>query len=220
MRHKLFLFLIVTIWQYSYAQFSNVKKGDILDINGTKGIVFSVNEEGNHGTIMSVKAFRGEKDLFCSKSSYLKGVKMNDENDGRKNTTALFEHASTKHIILAEFPVFRWCKTLGKGWYIPSVEQLKVFVNYWLGNEVEEEDWDEDETTPVGKEISHKKKVNNTLLESGGIPFLNGVFSSTVDDDGKILVFQYDRKKDFWQFLHVNPMKIDKDCVGRAFYDF
>lgn len=204
----------------SFAQFSNVKKGDIIDVNGVKGLVFMVNEDGNHGTIMSVKAFRGDKNLFCTKASHLKGIDMSSKSEGSSNTKNLFDYASSNKIPLQQFPVFHWCKSLGKGWYIPSVEQLNKFINYWIGNEIEEEDWDEDETENKEKEVPQKKAINNTLLNAGGIPFLNGVFTSTIDNDGKIHVFQYDRKKDFWQFIQLNPMKIDADCVGRAFYDF
>ena len=33
----------------AHAQFSNIKQGDIIDINGTKGLVFQVDESGSHG---------------------------------------------------------------------------------------------------------------------------------------------------------------------------
>ena len=36
------------------AQVKNVKKGDVLQVNGVKGIVFNVNEDGTHGQMMSV----------------------------------------------------------------------------------------------------------------------------------------------------------------------
>ena len=82
---KYFLLLLLTAYcQYSLAQFSNVQKGDVLSINGVKGIVYAVNEDGTHGTIMSVKAFRGAKNLYCAKASYLKGLEMSDQTDGKK----------------------------------------------------------------------------------------------------------------------------------------
>lgn len=40
------------------AQFSNVKLDDILDVNGIKGIVFMVDEAGEHGSIMSIDLIR------------------------------------------------------------------------------------------------------------------------------------------------------------------
>ena len=45
------------------AQVKNVKKGDVLQVNGVKGIVFNVNEDGTHGQMMSVKALRGKQNL-------------------------------------------------------------------------------------------------------------------------------------------------------------
>lgn len=155
------------------AQVKNVKKGDVLQVNGVKGIVFNVYEDGTHGQMMSVKAFRGKQNLYCVKSAYLKGVSMLDENDGKANTDELFAYASAKGISLTNYPVYNWCKSLGDGWYIPSINQLKAFVNYWLGNTDVEVDWEEDENVnAVDDSMPHTKVVNNILLEAGGIPFL------------------------------------------------
>ena len=73
MRNIAFLLISYLIPLICNAQVKDVRKGDILQVNGVKGIVFNVNEDGTHGQMMSVKAFRGKKDLFCTKSSYLKG---------------------------------------------------------------------------------------------------------------------------------------------------
>lgn len=143
------------------AQVKNVKKGDVLQVNGVKGIVFNVYEDGTHGQMMSVKAFRGKQNLYCVKSAYLKGVSMLDENDGKANTDELFAYASAKGISLTNYPVYNWCKSLGDGWYIPSINQLKAFVNYWLGNTDVEVDWEEDENVnAVDDSMPHTKVVN------------------------------------------------------------
>ena len=216
------LFIIAIFTSLScHAQHKDVKIGDILTINGVKGIVFNVNEDGTHGQIMSVKAFRAKKDLFCSKSSYLKNLSMTSETDGKQNTQELSAFCAANNIPLANFPVFNWCKSLGDGWYIPSILQLKSFVNYWLGNFEVAVSWEEDEEDVViDDSVPHTKIVNTALLEAGGIPFLNGVFSSTLDNKHKVDVFEYNKEDGKWKFKKVNPMKIDKFCVGRAFYDF
>lgn len=206
---------------YCSAQFKDVKMGDILTIDGIKGIVFNVNENGTHGQIMSVKAYRAKKDLFCSKASYLKDLSMLSENNGKQNTEEIYNYCKVNNIPLDVFPVFNWCQTLGSGWYIPSISQLKDFVNYWLGNYDVVLDWEEDEDEiVVDASMPHTKIVNNILLEAGGIPFLNGVFSSTLTDKRKVYVFKYNKDDGKWIFKKVNPMKIDQYCVGRAFYDF
>ena len=217
------LLIIITIFTslFSHAQYRDVKIGDILTINGVKGIVFNVNEDGTHGQIMSVKAFRAKKYLFCSKSSYIKNLSMTSETDGKQNTQELYAFCAANNIPLVNFPVFNWCKSLGDGWYIPSILQLKSFVNYWLGNFEVAVSWEEDEEDIViDDSVPHTKIVNTALLEAGGIPFLNGVFSSTLDNKHKVDVFEYNKEDGKWKFKKVNPMKIDKFCVGRAFYDF
>lgn len=222
MKNILLLYILFICALNLCAQVVDVEKGDILVINGVKGIVFSVDETGRHGTMMSLKAFRGENNLFCSKPSLLKQLSMNSTTDGMANTQELFTYISANNIDIECFPVFNWCKTLGSGWYIPAIEQLKVFVNFWLGNEDLEVDWEEDEPIQVKEDdkIPHTKKINNIIMREGGTPFLNGVFSSTLSKDKKIDVFNYSKADGSWEFSSKNPKKIDKYSVGRAFYDF
>lgn len=90
-----------------------------------------------------------------------------------------------------------------------------------LGNTDVEVDWEEDENVnSVDDSMPHTKVVNNILLEAGGIPFLNGVFTSTLDASKKVDVFEYNKDDGKWKFYKINPMKLDAFCVGRAFYDF
>ncbi len=212
---------IIFISLFCQAQFKDVKVGDILSVEGVKGVVFKVNEEGTHGQIMSVKAFRAPKDLFCTKSSHLKGLSMLSETDGKQNTDELYSYCKMNNVPLSIFPVFNWCKTLGQGWYIPSILQLKDFINYWLGNKNVAIEWDEDEEETISDDSKpHTQLVNSILLEAGGIPFLNGAFSSTLDDNHKVDVFEYNKEDGKWKFKKTNPMKVDRYCTGRAFYDF
>ncbi len=200
-----------------------IQKGDILTIGNTKGIVFFVDETGEHGIVMSVKALRMKKNMFCKKSSYVKGIRDNSTIDGEENTKDILTYAKSNGNPIYDYPLFEWCLSLGKGWYIPSSEELKVFVNYWLGNEVEvvwEEDDTEIETTLPDSGKTHKQKVNELLLNAGGIPFLNGVLTSTLTKNGDIVTFMYDRKKDTWRFEEIDPNDADEFTVGRAFYKF
>ena len=45
------------------AQVKNVKKGDVLQVNGVKGIVFNVNEDGNHGQMIALRLL--EENRIC-----------------------------------------------------------------------------------------------------------------------------------------------------------
>lgn len=205
-----------------YAQdFSGVKKGDILEVNGTKGIVFRIDEDGIHGTMMSINAFRGVKNAWCFQSKYVENISADSKTDGMKNTQAVYDYASNNHIDLQEFPVFAWCNSLGEGWYIPAVSQLEQFINYWLGND-NELDWDEDDESDnkIDENLPHPKLVNTKLLDAGGIAFTSGVYTSTKDKKGDVYTYYYHSLKKWWKFCRRNPMNLDRSMVGRAFYNF
>lgn len=65
---KILLSLLSVCWLAAHAQFSDVSTGDIIDINGTKAIVYQVDESGCHGTAMSINCLRGVKDSWCNDS--------------------------------------------------------------------------------------------------------------------------------------------------------
>ena len=66
MKRLLFVFLSVCC-ATAHAQFSNVNIGDIININGTKAIVYQVDETGSHGTAMSINCLRGVSDSWCKR---------------------------------------------------------------------------------------------------------------------------------------------------------
>lgn len=203
------------------AQVAEVKKGDVLVVNGVRGIVFCVDESGCHGTMMSVKAYRAEGRIFCTKPSLLKNISMSSTTDGKANTEELFSYVADNNIELSRFPVFNWCRSLGEGWYIPSIEELKVFVNYWLGNDDLEVDWGDDEDVAVEDDgVEQTKRVNEIIMDAGGTPFLNGVFSSTLSKEKKVSLFEYNKEKGEWRFSAQRVSWVDEFTNGRAFYDF
>ncbi len=114
---------------------------------------------------------------------------------------------------------FLWCEKLGEKWYIPSVNELETFINFWLGNNIFLE-WDEDAENEIEENNIFYKTINNKLLDAGGSAFINGVYTSTVDKDGKVYVFQFDRKKNTWKFKPKSKTGLGQDCVGRAFVKF
>jgi hypothetical protein len=101
---------------------------------------------------------------------------------------------------------------------------MEAFVNWWLGNEVEL-DWDdesENETKAptINTETPFMKQVNNQLLEAGGIPFINGAFTSTENEKGKLSVFWYNNRKNYWQFSAVSKTGVGTLYLGRAFFEY
>ena len=203
----------------AHAQYSNVSVGDILDFNGVKGIVYQVNETGSHGTVMSINCLRGVKDSWCSDGKMANRVPMtSDESDGFKNTKSVIDFAKSNNA-MSKFPIFKWCEDLGEGWYVPSLKELEAFVNFWLGNN-QDIDWEAEEETQIDNTKPYYKQINAKIIEAGGIPFLNGVFTSTVNEDGKVYVFWFDRQKNTFSFKKQSKDDLSKYFVGRAFRKF
>ncbi len=219
---NLMIILLSVCCMSAHAQFSDVALGDIIDINGVKGIVYQVDETGCHGTAMSIKCLRGVKDAWCNDKKITKEMPLfADEQDGLANTKAVIEYANSMGT-LDKFPVFKWAQELGEGWYIPSLKELEAFVNYWVGNE-QTIDWDaevEEVENVIDDSKPFYKQVNKKMLDAGGVPFLNGVFTSTVNEDGRAYVFWFNRQKNAWSFMKVKVDKLSQYLVGRAFYRF
>lgn len=213
------IFLCFLVFSYAYAQFEDVRKGDIIEINGVKAIVFSLDEYGN-GTAMSIKAFRGKKAPWCSDSKVLKSLHAESTTDGKANTQAVFDYCQANSINLSQFPAFEWCSKFGEGWYILAEDQLKQFINFWLGNE-QEFNWDDEEDeTGLDLNASSPKQINERIMEAGGTPFFTGVYTSTMDEKQRITVYDYNENKKTWRFRQVSPTKLKLYMSGRACYDF
>ena len=161
------------------AQFTDVKKGDIIEIDGVKAIVWQVDETGEHGCAMGIKPLRGIDDAWCKNKKIDDNMPaMNDDSDGLANMQTLYAFAEEEGIPMSDFPAFEWCQKLGPEWYIPSVKELEGFINFWVGNE-QDMDWNIDDETEqaLDNERPYYKQVNNKMLDAGGISFINGVFS-------------------------------------------
>ena len=217
---KIVMILLSMCCITAHAQLSDVNVGDIVDIDGIKGIVFQVDETGSHGVLMSINCLRGISGTWCNDKKIAKDMPVpKSETDGRSNTQMVTEYAKSRNA-LNKFPVFEWCAKLGEGWYIPSYKELEAFVNYWLGNE-QIIDWDSEEEVVIEDNRPFYKQVNEKMIEAGGVPFLNGVCTSTINDDGKVYVFWFDRQKNSFSFkTWAKGGSFNKYIVGRAFYKF
>lgn len=220
--------LCCLFWGAAQAQFENVNKGDIIEIDGTKAIVFRVDGNG-HGSAMSINALRGKKDAWATSKKDGYKIPAYSETDGMANTQAVYNYAKSNGISLSNFPAFEWCNRLGSNWYIPSTKQMEVFVNYILGNE-QEYDWDSEDEIEMDVQNLSTKEINERILEAGGIPFISstpsggfatmGIYTSTKNSDNKVYVYTMDPKKNMWSFKKVSISSIGKYMMGRAFIDF
>ena len=97
--------------------------GDYYNVNGKEGVVFWVDETGKHGKIVSMTESSSELVWSSDKIEKKRLIGATDEYDGAKNmeVVKLIPDWRTK------YPAFKWCADLGKGWYLPAIEELKIF---------------------------------------------------------------------------------------------
>lgn len=203
----------------AHAERNVINVGDIINIHGHQAMVFVLDDTGVHGKAMYIGAFRGIDSPWCRNGKHIKKLlDMSNCENGKLNTEKVTLYANNNNAWLL-FPVFSWCHSLGEEWFIPSLKELEAFINFWLGNE-EVFNWDEESELEIDSSKPFFKEINQRLIDSGGIPFINGVYTSTIDKNGKVYVFNYNRIKNTWSLKRMSVTSLDQNCVGRAFINF
>lgn len=148
--------------------------GDLYDDGERRGVVFEVSQDGEHGKIVSLaedkKAWAGgnivDKWIGASVASTLK-TQANNFFDGAKNLHAIVAFTKWQE----KFPAFAWCESLGRGWYLPAIDELKSL-------------------------MEHSAALNTTLKENEAkeLNFDDCYWSSTEFDDDKTYAYICDKK--------------------------
>lgn len=139
-------FFFFTIMKAQY------KIGDIYNEDGIKGIVVKVEDNGQHGIIMSLDKFDGKwysnkKLKFLTDAFY--------ENDGEKNMAVIENFITKNSLTWDEFPFFQWCRNKGEGWYAPAREEMEVIITAMNGS--------------VGKYNEYNMKAfDRIIMDNGG----------------------------------------------------
>lgn len=112
------------------------KAGDYYDDGVRQGVVFDVWDGGRHGKIVSLDQVKlpwsSNEDVWVGAVS---------EDDGNVNTDKVMSLANSD-----EYPAFEWCRSKGKDWYLPAINELSLLL---LNSDV-------------------RDAVNNTLEQHGG----------------------------------------------------
>lgn len=121
-----------------------MKIGDYYNDGHIKGVVINVDSSGNHGLIWSLQRhycqwYDGTKDVHTGARHPL---------DGRINQNMVLKNFSKW-----DYPAFRWCESLGEGWYLPAIGELQHLRNN-----------------------SYLSAIENTLKKYGGDPLYDGRF--------------------------------------------
>ncbi len=143
--------VLLTLSSYAAAQESTggdtpkqrYKVGDYYHVNGLEGVVFEVDESGEHGKIVSMT--QSEPLCWCG-DAYEDGVYWgaDDRYDGAKNCALILQKIKPKKV--PRYQAIHWCMQLGEGWYLPAELELASLM---LNEEV-------------------LTAVNKTLIEHGG----------------------------------------------------
>ena len=102
------------------------KVGDLYDVDGVKGLIFRVNEDGQSGLIVSLT----ESQTKLAWSTELVVTNATSRKNGAENCEKIMAIADWS----SKYPAFVWCKSLGDGWYIPSVNELRELLIIGSGN--------------------------------------------------------------------------------------
>lgn len=137
--------------------------GDYYDVDGKQGVVFVVSSDGRHGRIVSLD--RSEELCWAVDSLAQISSNTKHQSDGMENQRIIEQNADWQ----SKYPAFAWCANKGDGWYLPSINELRVM------------------TMNQGVYDA----VNKTLLDVGGTPFydermIKRLYSST---EGNICVW-------------------------------
>lgn len=129
------------------------KVGDYYNDGKKEGVVFWVTDGGKHGKIVSLTQSTELLNWASDVNEQKRQIGTNDENDGSKNMTIVKQISDWK----TKYPAFKWCVDMGEGWYLPAVEELKLFT--------------------MNKDVIGV--VNKTLMQHSGAPIKKYYWSST-----------------------------------------
>ena len=100
------------------------KVGDYYNDGVREGVVFEVSADGRHGKIVSMKQSAEILQWSSDSAEQKRLLGADGETDGAANMAKVKAISGWE----AKYPAFKWCADLGEGWYLPSIEELKVFM--------------------------------------------------------------------------------------------
>ena len=179
---KIMLSIIALVSSISMVQAQTYKIGDVYDKGGVKGVVFYVDDSGEHGLLVSPSGFEGK---WCKKEQAKNTINCYDEKDGAVNMETIATYIKDNDASWDEFPLFQWARSLGEGWYIPASDELKLLAKAINGGE----EYSEKNINKFAK-ILKKEKGQGFINKGLGHPddFMN-IYSSTEMRDSQGLVF-------------------------------
>ena len=131
--------------------------GDYYNENGKEGIVIEVDQDGNNGKIISL--YHSPTTLQWASDSVEQNRLVGTiyMSEGVRNLAKIEEIPNW----MGKYPAFKWCFDYGKGWYLPSLQEVERFLIF-----------------PAIREA-----INRGLTENGGTPLSDVSYWSSTEDD-------------------------------------
>ena len=176
--------------------------GGIYDDNGVRGMVIWLDESGMHGVMLSLE--ESAEPRFVSWSairSALPQTLAGDKNDGRTNMESVARYIDANGLSWDDFPAFKWCRDLGEGWYLPSIDELLMLGSTFNGGQ------------RMKFDRRARQQFNNRMKGAGGAkvdPMVN-YYSSTYSGDGRAATSTMEVNPPY-----VQPCKIHERYLVRA----
>lgn len=184
---KKFLLLTLIVLGAVTTVNAQYKVGDYYEKDGLKGIVVRIDDSGNHGLIMSLekstkKWLDGGDEKFSTNAYF--------EDDGEKNMAVIQIYINENGKSWDMFPYFKWCRSLGDGWYAPALDELKDILKAINGGEGK---YNAKYMKAITKTL--KKNKGDGLIDSGyfGSKEPQWMYSSTEGDAGMVYVMRFKR---------------------------
>lgn len=128
--------------------------GDLYDRDGVKGVVCLLSEDKLHGLVISLE------EIYLPWSSFrkpdLRLIGTDDRKDGRQNMARVARYIEENNLSWEDFPAFKWCRDLGEGWYLPSIDELLTIGHNYNGG------------TRMRNDRQARNRFNDALKEAGG----------------------------------------------------
>ena len=129
------LVLSIVLWMIAVCGLQaqeTYKVGDIYDKDGVKGIIYKVSEDGQHGMMMSIYK---STEAWLADAKYNGMAKAYNTSDGKENMKAVEDAITANNLTWDAFPIFKFAKDLGEGWYIPAAKELFDIMRFFADNE-------------------------------------------------------------------------------------
>ena len=122
---KIILSLVALIASTLMVNAQSHSLGEIMELDGKRGIVVKVDESGQHGLVMSLGIIYGDWFDFGTFKKTPDPIGVEDPNDGEVNTKFVYKYMDEHPDIAKEFEIFAAQREYYQGeWYIPSSNEL------------------------------------------------------------------------------------------------